>query len=59
MPRKPITEAEINAERTPAGGWTKATLAKWGVPWPPPPGWKAQIVAKGYPYQPDRRPRRL
>ena len=23
---------EIEARRTPAGGWTKAQLAQWGVP---------------------------
>jgi hypothetical protein len=25
--------------------WTKATLAGWGVPWPPPSGWRSQLVA--------------
>jgi hypothetical protein len=34
---------EIQAARTPAGGWTKAQLAAWGVPWPPPTGWKEQL----------------
>lgn len=34
------TPAEIEAARSPAGGWTRATLAGWGVPWPPPKGWK-------------------
>jgi hypothetical protein len=34
------TEEEIEAAMTPAGGWTKATLASWGVPWPPPKGWR-------------------
>jgi hypothetical protein len=32
---------------TPGGGWTKETLAGWGVPWPPPKGWKAALLAKG------------
>ena len=32
--------AEIEAAKTPNGGWTKQTLASWGVPWPPPSGWK-------------------
>jgi hypothetical protein len=39
-----ITTAEIEAARTPNGGWTKAQLAKWGVPWPPPKGWKAKLT---------------
>jgi hypothetical protein len=34
---------EIQAARTPAGGWTKAQLAAWGVPWPPPTGWKERL----------------
>jgi hypothetical protein len=31
---------EVEAARTPPGGWTKAQLAEWGLPWPPPKGWK-------------------
>lgn len=31
---------QIEAARTPAGGWTRTTLASWGVPWPPPKGWR-------------------
>lgn len=48
----PISEEEILAARSPKGAWTKKTLAEWGVPWPPPAGWKAFIVAYGYPYRP-------
>lgn len=39
-----MTAAEIEAARTPAGGWTKAQLAEWGVPWPPPKGWKRALI---------------
>lgn len=52
--KTPISEAEILAARTPKGAWKRATLAAWGVPWPPPHGWKAQIIAHGYPFDPDR-----
>lgn len=38
------TAAEIEAAKTPRGGWTKAQLAAWGVPWPPPKGWRAALV---------------
>lgn len=38
------TEEEIEAARTPAGGWTRETLAGWGVPWPPPKGWKQDLL---------------
>jgi hypothetical protein len=37
LPR--LTPAEIEAGRSPAGGFTRAQLAAWGVPWPPPAGW--------------------
>jgi hypothetical protein len=34
-----VTRDEILAKRTPAGGWTAAQLAEWGVSWPPRKGW--------------------
>lgn len=43
-----LTEEEIDGQMTPAGGWTRATLAGWGVPWPPPRGWR-QALLKGEP----------
>ena len=45
-----ISEEEILAARSPKGSWTKKTLAQWGVPWPPPSGWKATILTHGIPY---------
>lgn len=38
------TYAEIEAAKTPAGGYDKQQLAKWGVPWPPPKGWKKKLL---------------
>lgn len=38
--------AEIDAARTPAGGWTRDQLAQWGVPWPPPKGWRKSLIAR-------------
>ncbi|MDM7991404.1 MULTISPECIES: hypothetical protein [unclassified Arthrobacter] len=37
------TREEIEAARTPAGGFTKQQLALWGIPWPPPRGWRRQL----------------
>jgi hypothetical protein len=45
-----ITKQEIEAELTLAGGYTKATLDKWGVPWPPPKGWKQRLIDGGVPF---------
>ncbi|MEU3595148.1 DUF6083 domain-containing protein [Streptomyces filamentosus] len=42
LPRLPSPE-EIEAARTPRGGWTRAQLAAWGVPWPAPKGWKQRL----------------
>ncbi len=45
---KPVTPSprEVEAAKTPAGGWTRRTLARWGVPWTPPKGWKAELRRK-------------
>lgn len=42
---KPVTAGEIEAKKTVNGGWTKDTLVAWGVPWPPPKGWKKRLLA--------------
>jgi hypothetical protein len=34
---------EIEQYKTPNGGWTRHDLANWGVPWPPPHGWKEAL----------------
>jgi hypothetical protein len=40
-----LTETQIEAGRSPRGGWTRIQLAEWGVPWPPPKGWQNALVA--------------
>ncbi len=42
LPR--VSAEEIEAGRSPAGGFTRAQLAKWGVPWPPPVGWLRALL---------------
>ena len=39
---------DIEEARTTAGGWTKEVLAKWGVPWPPPKGWREALQDQWY-----------
>lgn len=31
----------------PGGGYTRDQLAAWGVPWPPPKGWRKKLIAEG------------
>ena len=40
-----LTEEEIEAGKSPRGGFTRAQLARWGVGWPPPAGWRRALVA--------------
>lgn len=42
-----MTKDIIDAARTAAGGWDRATLAGWGVPWPPPKGWRKALIEQG------------
>lgn len=42
LPR--LTLEEVEAGRSPAGGFTYALLAAWGVPWPRPPGWLQALL---------------
>jgi hypothetical protein len=44
LPRIPCEE--IEACRTLAGGYsfTRERLAAWGVPWPPPAGWRRALL---------------
>lgn len=44
--RPPISAAEIEAGKSAAGGWSRKQLAAWGVPWPPPKGWKDHLMAE-------------
>ena len=41
-----IPDAEIEAAKTVRGGWTRETLARWGVPWPPPKGWRTKLTTE-------------
>lgn len=50
MDRRDITEEEIEAQKTENGGWTRDVLKQWGVPWPPPKGWKGALMESGVPF---------
>lgn len=34
---------DVEAAKSPRGAWTAATLARWGVRWPPKEGWRAEL----------------
>jgi hypothetical protein len=42
LPR--LSREEVEAGRSAAGGFTRAQLASWGVPWPPPAGWLQALL---------------
>jgi hypothetical protein len=42
LPR--LTREEVEAGRSPRGGFTRAQLAEWSVPWPPPSGWLQTLL---------------
>lgn len=44
-----MTMEDIEAGRSPAGGFTRDTLASWGVPWPPKKGWQQRLIQYGIP----------
>jgi hypothetical protein len=51
-----LTAEEIEAGKSPKGGFTRAQLAKWGVGWPPPQGWKEALLAGGQDTDPRLAP---
>ncbi|WP_406447193.1 hypothetical protein OG782_00460 [Streptomyces sp. NBC_00876] len=52
MPVLPSPE-EIEAAKTPNGAWARVQLAEWGVPWPPPKGWKDELIKRWEAAPPD------
>lgn len=53
-----VSPDEIIAAKSPAGGWTRATLASWGAPWPLPKGWRAALE-KRWLVEQERREMRI
>lgn len=39
-----VSNEEIEAAKTPKGGWKAKQLAAWGISWPPPHGWRKKLV---------------
>jgi hypothetical protein len=44
IPRRATKAELIEMAKTAQGGWTREQLAAWGVPWPPPKGWKQSLI---------------
>ena len=47
-----ITAEDIEAGKSSAGGYTRAQVEKWGVPWPLVKGWKKRLIGQE-PLQPN------
>ncbi|MFF8830810.1 hypothetical protein [Streptomyces sp. NPDC015131] len=41
-----VSPGKVEAARTPVGSWKRDQLAVWGVPWPPPKGWKDELAER-------------
>ena len=41
-----VTRKDVMKARTPAGGWKRVTLAKWGIAWPPTKGWIERLTGE-------------
>lgn len=39
-----LTAEQIDAEKSAKGGFDRATLAAWGIGWPPPKGWRQMLI---------------
>lgn len=37
---------EVEAGKSAKGGFTRKQLAEWGVPWPPPKGWRRRLEGR-------------
>jgi hypothetical protein len=44
-----VTADLIQAGRSERGGWSKVQLAILGVSWPPPAGWKSEVIGRVIP----------
>ncbi|WP_146033041.1 hypothetical protein [Arthrobacter sp. AFG20] len=44
-----LTADDIEAGTTAKGGYSREQLAAWGVPWPPPKGWKEALLSNENP----------
>jgi len=42
----PSPEEVMAASTSPSGAWTAKQLRAWGIRWPPPKGWRAELVRK-------------
>ena len=42
----PSPEEVTAASTSASGAWTAKQLRRWGVPWPPPKGWRQELARK-------------
>jgi hypothetical protein len=52
-----LSREEVESKKSARGGFTRKQLAAWGVPWPPPKGWRRQLEGARAPH--DMKSKRL
>jgi len=50
---------EIEQAKTANGGYTRTQLAKWGVDWPPPKGWKQKLIKQHEEWQTEKARKKI
>ncbi len=50
-----LTPDDIEAGKSPKGGFTKKQLAKWGVKYPPMTGWQKALLEGRNPNKPGKK----
>jgi hypothetical protein len=51
----PPSPEQVEMGKSAAGGWTRATLASWGIRWPPQRGWRDRLEMEFNAYHRGRR----
>jgi hypothetical protein len=46
VPSAVLTDADIERGKSARGGFTRKQLARWGVSWPPPKGWRRKLTGR-------------
>lgn len=54
-----LSPEDLEAGKSPKGGFTKAQLSRWGVKYPPLTGWQQALLEGRNPNKPRKRPAKI